>query len=235
MAVMTTVRSATTAPGDTSPPGRRVGSPSRGIGVHGPGDGGSSGPGRAPGRPRSARADEAIIAAVIALLTEGTSVEALSIEAVAARAGVGKATIYRRWSNKESLLVDAIGTLKGPLPELDFVDLRADLVTLLRPVSRGASAPAGTVLPCLISELRRNPSLRQCYQRVIEPRRELMREVLRRGMARGELRADLDIEAVMAMLVAPLIAQSMFDWNPRLDVESLPERLVDAAWPALRA
>ena len=54
---------------------------------------------KGPGRPRSVRADEAIIAAVIDLLADGTTAEALSIEAVAARAGVGKATIYRRWPN----------------------------------------------------------------------------------------------------------------------------------------
>src|SRR5687768_10175832 len=88
---------------------------------------------KAPGRPRSARADEAIIEAVLALLADGVSADQLSIEAVAARAGVGKATIYRRWSNKEALLVDAVASLKGPLPELAGVSVREDLLTLLRP------------------------------------------------------------------------------------------------------
>src|SRR2546430_2040846 len=67
---------------------------------------------RAPGRPRSVRVDEAIIDAVLDLLADG-SIESLSIEAIAARAGVGKATLYRRWSNKDDLLLDAIRTLKG--------------------------------------------------------------------------------------------------------------------------
>src|SRR5262249_34339814 len=84
---------------------------------------------RSPGRPRSPRADEAIIEAVLDLMAEGTSVEALSIEAVAARAGVGKATIYRRWPNKEALVVDALGALKGPLPELAGESIREDLLT----------------------------------------------------------------------------------------------------------
>src|SRR5262249_5933040 len=61
---------------------------------------------KGPGRPRSPRADEAIIDAVLDLLAEGTTAEALAIETIAARAGVGKATIYRRWPNKEALLVD---------------------------------------------------------------------------------------------------------------------------------
>jgi len=71
---------------------------------------------KAPGRPRNARTDEAILHAVLDLLSEGQSVAAISIEAVAARAGVGKATIYRRWPNKEALIIDAIAAMKGPLP-----------------------------------------------------------------------------------------------------------------------
>jgi AcrR family transcriptional regulator len=189
---------------------------------------------RGPGRPRSARVDEAIIEAVIALLVEGTTAEALSIEAVAARAGVGKATIYRRWSNKDALLVDAVASLKGPPPEITGDSVREDLLTLLRPVGHGARG-AATVLPCLISELRRSPSLHQCYQKIIEPRRELMRGVLHRGVANGELRPDLDIEVVIAMLAGPLVAQSALDWNPNLDRASLPERLVAAIWPAITA
>src|SRR5215468_364049 len=85
---------------------------------------------KAPGRPRSARADEAIIEAVLDLLAEGSSLEALSIEAVAARAGVGKATIYRRWPNKEALVIDAIGELKGALPVLSGESIREDLLAL---------------------------------------------------------------------------------------------------------
>jgi AcrR family transcriptional regulator len=188
---------------------------------------------KAPGRPRSARVDGAIIDAVLDLLTGGTTAEALSIEAVAARAGVGKATIYRRWSNKEALLVDAIATLKGPPPEIAGVSVRDDLITLLQPVRASASGQTTHLLPCLISELKRSPSLQLCYQAIIEPRRELMRQVLRRGIAQGELRPDLDLEVVIAMLAAPMLAQSMVNWNPRLDRATLPQLLVDTIWPAI--
>jgi AcrR family transcriptional regulator len=190
---------------------------------------------KAPGRPRSARVDEAIIEAVLELLAEGVPVEALSIEAVAARAGVGKATIYRRWPNKDALLVDAVAALKGPLPELAGESLRDDLVTLLRPVGRNAPNRAATVLPCLISELKRSPELHAVFQKVTEPRRELMRQLLRRGMDSGELRADLDVETVMAMLVGPMIAQATMNWNPSLERDGLADRLVDTIWPAIAA
>jgi AcrR family transcriptional regulator len=188
---------------------------------------------KAPGRPRSARADEAIIEAVLDLLASGTPAEALSIEAVAARAGVGKATIYRRWSNKEALLVDAVASIKGELPTIDGNSVREDLITLLRSVAKPRNTRAGQIMPCLLNEMQRSAELHGCYQRITEPRREQMRQVLLRGMAAGELRADLDVEVVMAMLTGPLVAKSLVDWNPGLPREELPERLVTAVWPAI--
>jgi len=219
----------TTAPG----PGGQPSVP--GPAAPGPRSAAPIGTERRPGRPRSARVDEAVIEAVIDLLAEGTAAEALSIEALAARAGVGKAAIYRRWANKEAILVDAVASLKGPVPEIAGVSIQDDLIALLRPVGRNHNTRAARVLPCLISEFKRSPSLRQVYEKVIEPRRRVMREVLRRGIERGELRPDIDIEAVMAMLVGPMVAQSVMDWNPSLDRETLPERLVAAAWPAIAA
>ena len=70
---------------------------------------------RRPGRPRSEQADQAIIDAALSLFAE-SGPEGLCIERVAARAGVGKATIYRRWPGKEDLLLDAIAALKAPMP-----------------------------------------------------------------------------------------------------------------------
>jgi AcrR family transcriptional regulator len=190
---------------------------------------------KGPGRPRSARVDEAIISSVIDMLAAGTAAESLSIEAVAARAGVGKATIYRRWANKDALLVDAVASLKGPLPELAGESVRDDLVVLLRPVGRSPSSRAGAVLPCLISELKRSPMLNQCYQRIVEPRRQLMRDVLNRGIASGELRSDFDVEVVLAILVGPMMVQGMLNWNPALDRDRLPDQVVDTVWPAIAA
>jgi AcrR family transcriptional regulator len=183
-----------------------------------------------PGRPRSTRVDAAIVAAALDLLLEGVTAEALTIEAVAARAGVGKATIYRRWVNKDALLLDTIAALEGPPPTIRGASVREDLVTLLRPVGRALA-----VLPGLVSELRRNPTLHASYLRVIEPRRALLAAVLRRGIATGELRADLDLDAVMTLLASPVLAQLTVNLHPGLDQETLPDRLVDALWPAVTA
>jgi AcrR family transcriptional regulator len=189
---------------------------------------------KGPGRPRSARVDEAIIEAVLSLLTDGVTAEALSIEAVAAKAGVGKATIYRRWVNKDALLLDVVAALKGPTPEIQGVSVREDLLTLMRPIGSSSRNPrAASVLPCLIPELKRSPKLHEMYQKVLEPRRQRLRDVIARGMASGELRPDLDVEVVIAMLVGPMVAQSVVNWNPSLDRDSLAERLLATAWPAL--
>jgi AcrR family transcriptional regulator len=188
---------------------------------------------KGPGRPRSPRADEAIIDAVLDLLAEGTTAEALAIETIATRAGVGKATIYRRWPNKEALLVDAVASVKGPLPEVRGESVREDMLALLRPIGRTESSRAGQITPGLITQMARSRQLHACYQRIVEPRRDLMRQVLRRGVAGGELRADLDIEVVMAMLTAPMTVQALLNWNPNLPATKLPERLIDAIWPAI--
>src|SRR5438552_17303325 len=94
----------------------------------------SSETGRAPGRPRSERAEKAIIDATLDLLVEEAGVAGLSIEAIAGRAGVGKTTIYRRWPNKEALIIDALASLKRPLPPVPGRSVREDLVVMARAV-----------------------------------------------------------------------------------------------------
>ncbi|WBB69727.1 TetR/AcrR family transcriptional regulator [Micromonospora sp. WMMD812] len=190
---------------------------------------------RSPGRPRSLRADEAIIEATLDLLAEGSTIEALSIEAIASRAGVGKATIYRRWSGKEALLRDALGILKGTPPETTGRSVREDLIVLVGGVGRNADPRASKIMPCLIPEVNRDPDRYQLYQSIIEPRRARVREVLRRGVSTGELRADLDIELALAMLTGPMLIQRVLRWHPELDDTVLPERVVDGVLEGIRA
>lgn len=199
-----------------------------------------AGPGRkAPGRPRSTRVDEAIVDAVLDLLAEGTAIDALSIESVAARAGVGKAAIYRRWSGKDDLVVHAVAALKGPPPRLRGESVRDDLVTLLDAVRRAREARAGRVMRCLVPEVRRSPELYERYQALLAPRREQMRAVIERGVRTGELRSDVDVDLLMTVLVSPVLAQNMLLWDPALDPAALPAAVVDTvlagvAGPAAR-
>ncbi|WP_112677966.1 TetR/AcrR family transcriptional regulator [Micromonospora saelicesensis] len=190
---------------------------------------------RSPGRPRSIRADEAIIEATLDLLAEGSTIEALSIEAIATRAGVGKATIYRRWAGKDALLLDALRRLKGVLAQPAGHSVRDDLVLLVGAIGKNVDPRAAKIMPCLAPAVSRSADQFQLYQNIISPRRQLMREVLRRGIDEGVLRADIDVEVTMALLTGPMLIQRVLQWNPDLDEQALPERVVDAVLEGIRA
>ena len=170
---------------------------------------------RKPGRPRSEQAEQAIIDATLELFAE-RGVEGVCVEAVAARAGVGKATIYRRWSSKEDLLIAALGSLKSPLPEPRGESVRDDLVLLLEAMVRDASDPRYMrQFAMLHGEASQYPRVLARYtQTVVEPRREVIRSVPRRGIASGELRADLDIEIAMLALTGAVISRGKHNPGP---------------------
>lgn len=182
---------------------------------------------RPKGRPRSAAAGEAITEAALDLIAESGSIDTLSIEAIATRAGVGKATIYRRWPNKEALIVDAVGTLKGTIPRLGGVSVRDDLILLANTIRRSSDTREGRILPCLILELKRNPELARQYDVAMSSRREITKSVIRAGIERGELRGDLDVDTTTAMFSAPLMMMSVMGMYNEVDREQLAERVVD--------
>src|SRR6266567_8181780 len=158
-------------------------------------------PPRRPGRPRSEQADRAILDAALSLFAE-SGPGGLCIEKVAARAGVGKATIYRRWPGKEDLLLDALAAVKLPLPAPKGKSVRSDLVALLGAMCAESADPRrARQFALLHGEGLRYPRLMARYmETVVEPRREVVRSLLRRGVATGELRQDADVEAALFML-----------------------------------
>ena len=181
---------------------------------------------RPPGRPRSSHADAAIVNAVLSLLADGTTVEALTMEAVAARAGVGKATIYRRFADKDELVLAAVEAIKPRPPEPLGESLRDDLVAIARHVTRVREGIAGQIMPCMVPELQRPGRLRDLYLKLVEDRREITRSVLRRGISTGELRPDTDIELAAVLLSAPNTMTSL-GFSPMLGKDELAERTVD--------
>jgi AcrR family transcriptional regulator len=189
---------------------------------------------RRPGRPRSERADRAIIEAALSLFAE-SGPDGLCIERVAARAGVGKATIYRRWPGKEDLLLDAITALKEPLPEPAGRSVREDLVALLEAMCGESADPRrAREFALLLGEGAKYPRLMARYvETVVEPRREVVRSVLRRGMASGELRRDLDVEAALFMLIGAVLVRG------RHEHDGIPpgyaQRVVDGLLQGLAA
>jgi AcrR family transcriptional regulator len=126
----------------------------------------------------------------------------MSIEEVAARAGVGKATIYRRWSSKGLLALDAFVLMfREQQPPPDTGSLRGDLMAALRAWVRAVtSTPAGRLLPSLIAAAQHDPELHAAWRdRVLEPLRAQHRIMLQHAMDRGEVPAALDAEVVLDM------------------------------------
>jgi AcrR family transcriptional regulator len=161
----------------------------------------------ARGRPRSERARQAILgAAAELLLARGLS--AVSMDAVAERAGVSKATIYRWWPTKEALALDALYTewaAAQPYPQ-DTGSLRGDLLALLQPWARLASGrPYGRVIAALLTEARTDPAFAAEYlRRVVEPRRDQARAIFRSAVERGEIAAGTKVEVALDLLYGPL-------------------------------
>jgi AcrR family transcriptional regulator len=167
-------------------------------------------PARAPGRPRSALADDAIIDATLALLVD-EGFDRLSMDAVAARAGVGKATIYRRWPSKEALVIDAVARRSDPLPVLPDGSARDRLVALLDGIATKSRTGVGRLLPCMVGASATNPTLAQHYrEQIIGPRRARVAEILRQGIRAGELRRGLDVDLAIDAVVGPLIYRLVF-------------------------
>ena len=167
-----------------------------------------SGASRRPGRPRSEQAEQAIIEATLDLFAE-QGFEGVCVEAVAARAGVGKATIYRRWPNKEELLLAAFSSLKSPFPEPKGVSVRDDLLVMVEVMCADKADPRKSRrYALLLGEGEKYPRLMARYKEtVVQPRRDAMRAVIRRGMETGELRPDTDVEVAMLTLTGAIMAQ----------------------------
>jgi AcrR family transcriptional regulator len=198
----------------------------------GPGTDTQTGPGRQeqtsrrPGRPRSEQAEQAIIEATLDLFAE-QGFEGVCVEAVAARAGVGKATIYRRWPNKEELLLAAFGSLKSPFPEPAGISVRDDLLAMVKVMCADKGDPRkARRYALLLGEGEKYPRLMARYKEtVVEPRREAMRAVIRRGVETGELRSDTDVEIAMLTLTGVIMARENTP-GATLD-EDFATRLVD--------
>jgi AcrR family transcriptional regulator len=164
---------------------------------------------RGPGRPRDPEADRAILQATIELLGE-EGYEGLSIEAVAARAGVGKTTVYRRWPSKEPLVVDAIKRYKSaeePQPPREDESTRVALTRVLGGFTKAVGrSESGRMMAGLVAEMARNPELAKAVRAgILERRRAIVFAILQRGIDRGEVRPDIDIELVADMLSGTIV------------------------------
>jgi AcrR family transcriptional regulator len=191
--------------------------------------------------PRAERSKKAILDATRELLADEGDVGSLTVEAVAARSGVAKTTIYRRWRDKWELALDAV--MIDLLPRFanpdDVGDTRKELITFVDSVTKlWASPPYGPAMQGLISEIATEPELARVYrEQVVEPRREQLRPVIERGIARGDLRPGTDLRLVHELLVGPILYRLLLS-GPPLDrklTTSLVDAILDSFTPDGRA
>ncbi|MCW2528910.1 MAG: TetR family transcriptional regulator [Pseudonocardiales bacterium] len=167
-------------------------------------------PSRTPGRPRDEHVDAAILKATTELVADN-GFGALTMEAVSSRSGVAKSSIYRRWSNKDDLIFDALADLKGPVPTPPGESVRGDLVFMI-------VAMRGQWTDGLHGRLMRQLSVdgsdardhyRRFRDRLIAPRQVVLKSILARGVQEGIIDPSANHDWVLQLLVAPIIAAGL--------------------------
>jgi AcrR family transcriptional regulator len=183
-------------------------------------------------RRRSERARRAILRAARDLLFRD-GFPALTIEGIAARAGVGKATIYRWWPSKAAVAVDAL--MEATVPQIPFPDTgsaREDLTRQLSAVTEFFTTKAGRALLAVIAEGQHDPPLAKLLaERLIAERRASAGAVFRRGIERGELRPDLDIGIAIDAIYGAIYYRLLVSHAP-ID-PAYAEALIEQVYPAL--
>jgi AcrR family transcriptional regulator len=167
------------------------------------------------GRPREERADRAILAAALELIAE-RGVHDLRMDEVAARAGVGKATIYRRYRSKGELVTAAVAALVSEIRVPDTGSTRGDLLGLMHgAVEVYSGSVEARAMPSLVDAMSRDAELaRSVRQSFLAGRRAALREVLERGVERGDLRADIDLELALDVLGGALFYRLLITGGP---------------------
>ena len=174
----------------------------------------TSSPGTIAPRWRSRRAESAILEATIALLAE-LGFGGLTIDGIAARAGVGKATIYRHWSSKAEVALEAFRAFIPPLDDPDTGSFGDDVRAVLHQIVDGLSnSPLAGILPSLVEAAERDPEVERLFKEFGTTRRAVLRGVFARAARRGELRDGLDPDVAIDLLVGPIFTRRLVSRTP---------------------
>ena len=163
---------------------------------------------------RSRRAESAILDATIALLGE-VGFGGLTIDGIAARAGVGKATIYRHWSSKAEVAIEAFRAFIPPIEDPDTGSFADDVRSVLHQMADGLSnSPLAGILPSLVEAAERDAEVERLFKDFGTTRRNVFRGVFTRAAARGELRDGLDHDLAIDLLVGPIFTRRLITRGP---------------------
>ena len=187
-------------------------------------------------RTRSTLAHGQVLDAALKLFAE-RGIDATSMDAIAEASGVSKATIYKHWSDKDELCLEALAYLHGgdqPCPIFDSGDVRADMIALLSYQPPQQHSDLRTcIMPHLMAYAARNPSFGEAWRaRVFEPPRLQLRQMLERAIARGQLPRGLDRDLALALLLGPLMYCHVLKRMQVEGPENLPEQVVSTFWKA---
>jgi len=174
-------------------------------------------------RVRSRRVDEAIVSSALAIIAE-RGVDGFSVEEVASRAAVAKATIYRRYADRQDLISSALQTLSDHPPAVNRKHCTTTALIETLEWVRTSRTTGGDLLPQILTKINTNAELfGMCHEQVLHPRWQRVHELLTRGVERGELRADVDIDVACSMLVSPVL---MFNMLARHQDQAPPQDFV---------
>lgn len=185
------------------------------------------------GRPRNAATEKAILAASYDLLLEN-GFEFVTVEKIAERAKVSKATIYKWWPNKAAVVMDGfLSAAMARLPVPDTGSVSQDIVLQVSNLANFLTSREGQVLNELIAEGQFDRKLAEEYRsRYFTPRRLDSRRILERGVQRGELKQDLDLELCIDLLYGPLFYRLLVT-GEKID-EAFIEVLINYAFTGIQ-
>jgi AcrR family transcriptional regulator len=166
------------------------------------------------GRPRDPSRDEAIVEAAIDMLVRD-GYDRFSMEGVASAAGVGKATVYRRWGSKAELVIDAMATLKSSVDSIDTGTLDGDIELMVGSAGSSSSQRLQQVMVSVCSALSREPGLLETFRtRFTEPRIAAISAVLHRARERGEIGDDIDIDMAASLVPSLMLQRALMTGRP---------------------
>lgn len=199
-----------------------------------PGDPPTDHPATPRGRPRDVSRDAALRDAALEVLAD-VGYRSLTMDAVAARAKAGKATIYRRWDSKIDLLIDACNHLvQRNVPEPDEGSIERDIHEFLGAFATLLTGPVGKAAQTLVGELPHEPDLAAAFREsFLLPQRDILHRIIGRGVTRGEIRPDAPVDTVVELAGAALTYRLMLTGDP-LDQPFVDRLLHEALLPLLR-
>jgi AcrR family transcriptional regulator len=163
------------------------------------------------GRPRSIQSHQAMLQATLELLAE-VGFDAMSIDAISVRAGVGKTTIYRRYASKAELVADAIESVREEIVIPDTGNLQDDIDALIQNAAQISLSPLGRqTVAMIISSASSNAQFAQIYwTKYLQPRRNTFAIVIKRAKARNEIPTDLDSDLIFDTMSAIMLYALIF-------------------------